>query len=129
MQVNPHAGALYGSPLVIARRSIQKASEGRAHPSAEFLDSYVRAREVQADTLIDDILEIADDSMNDWVERENARTGQTYIALNDEAIARAKLGSKRGSTSLNVSTPRSTVRRRKRHSRAIRKTRLFHRLT
>jgi hypothetical protein len=51
----------------------------------------VQARQVQADTLIDDILEIADDTMNDWVERENQRTGQTYIALNDEAIARSKL--------------------------------------
>jgi hypothetical protein len=63
----------------------------KPHPLAEFLDNYVRAREVQADTLIDDILQIADDSMNDWVEREDARTGNTYIALNAEAIARAKL--------------------------------------
>jgi terminase small subunit-like protein len=67
----------------------QKAGETNGLTS--FLDSYVRAREVQADSLIDDILEIADNSMNDWEERENKRTGGTYIALNTEAVMRAKL--------------------------------------
>ena len=37
------------------------------------------------------MLEIADDGTNDWIERQNARSGETYIALNDEAISRSRL--------------------------------------
>jgi terminase small subunit-like protein len=33
---------------------------------AEFRDQYARAREVQADYLAEEILEIADDGRNDW---------------------------------------------------------------
>lgn len=57
----------------------------------EFLDSYVRAREVQMDAAIDEILEIADNGMNDWELRENSRTGGSYVSLNAEAVARSKL--------------------------------------
>jgi len=35
----------------------------------EFRDQYALAREAQADTLFDDILDIADDGRNDWMER------------------------------------------------------------
>ena len=57
----------------------------------EFCRKYARAKEAQADRFNEELTEIADDSRNDWIERENARTGQTFVALNDEAIARAKL--------------------------------------
>jgi hypothetical protein len=53
----------------------ERAGDTRA---GRVLGQFVRARQVQADTLIDDILEIAADTMNDWVERENARTGQYH---------------------------------------------------
>jgi len=51
----------------------------------EFVVQYTRAREVQADTLIDETLDIADDSTNDWMERR----GQ--IVENGEAIQRSRL--------------------------------------
>ncbi len=35
----------------------------------EFRDQYTLAREAQADTLFDDIIDIADDGRNDWMER------------------------------------------------------------
>ena len=35
----------------------------------DFRDQYALAREAQADTLFDDILDIADDGRNDWMER------------------------------------------------------------
>ena len=38
--------------------------------NADFAEQYTRARELQADALFDDILEIADDARNDWMERE-----------------------------------------------------------
>lgn len=55
-----------------------------------FADQYAHAREAQADTLFDECLDIVDDGRNDWVERER-RDGSTYVALNDEAIARSRL--------------------------------------
>lgn len=57
----------------------------------EFCQKYARAKELQADRFNEEIVEIADDGTNDWIEKENARTGRTYIALNEEAIARSRL--------------------------------------
>lgn len=57
----------------------------------EFREQYACAKQAQADYFAEELLDIADDGRNDWEERENTRTGAAYIALNDEAIARAKL--------------------------------------
>jgi len=54
-------------------------------------DQYARAKDACAELLADEIVDIAEDGRNDWVERENARTGETYIALNREAIERSRL--------------------------------------
>lgn len=51
-----------------------------------FLDQYVRAREIQAENWADEILEIADDGTNDWVEREVGGK-----ALDPEHISRSRL--------------------------------------
>jgi hypothetical protein len=51
---------------------------------------YARAREQLMDFWEDEAIEIADDGRNDWEEREGKR-GETYIALNKEAIDRSKL--------------------------------------
>lgn len=56
-----------------------------------FQDHYARARGIQADNYADEIIEISDDSTNDWVERENQRTGETYTELNHEHIQRSRL--------------------------------------
>lgn len=49
------------------------------------------AREAGEEAILDECIDIADDSRNDWVERENKRTGGTYIALNEEAVQRSKM--------------------------------------
>lgn len=57
--------------------------------NAAFRDQYARARELQADTLFDDILEISDDARNDWMER-NPEKGGGY-ELNGDHIQRSRL--------------------------------------
>jgi hypothetical protein len=57
---------------------------------AEFRDQYARAREIQADHFADEILEIADDGTNDWVERKNA-DGSTYETINQDHVQRSRL--------------------------------------
>jgi hypothetical protein len=56
-----------------------------------FRDQYARAREAQADTLVDDILEIADDGRNDWMERKNSDGEAIGWQENGEAIRRSVL--------------------------------------
>ena len=56
----------------------------------EFRDQYARAHETRALVMADEVLEIADDNRNDWVEREN-KDGTTYVELNDEAIQRSRM--------------------------------------
>lgn len=56
---------------------------------AEFRARYARARETQADTLFDEMLEIADDSRNDWMERRTQK--DTGCVANGENIQRSKL--------------------------------------
>jgi hypothetical protein len=51
-----------------------------------FADMYARAREEQAETMADEIIEIADESSSDWMITERG----TEI-VNNEAISRSKL--------------------------------------
>lgn len=55
----------------------------------EFRDQYAQAREVQADTIVDEILEIADDARNDWMERQG--DDGAGVQVNSEHIQRARL--------------------------------------
>lgn len=55
-----------------------------------FSGQYARAREVQLDHWVDEIIEIADDSSNDWLERET-KSGRKIRVLDQEAIMRARL--------------------------------------
>lgn len=57
----------------------------------EFSDQYRRAREAQADTLFDDILTIADDGRNDWMEKVNADGENIGWQVNGEAMRRSQL--------------------------------------
>lgn len=54
-----------------------------------FQDQYARAREAQADSLFDDVLEIADDSRNDWMERNGE--GDVGWVLNGDHIQRTRV--------------------------------------
>ncbi len=56
-----------------------------------FANQYARAREAQADALFDDIIEIADDGTNDWMERKNADGESIGWAENGEALRRSVL--------------------------------------
>lgn len=55
----------------------------------ELFDRYTRARHIGADVLFDELIDIADDGTNDWVERDESRGGGYEI--NGEAIQRSKL--------------------------------------
>ena len=51
---------------------------------------YAQAKEIGAETLADELLEIADDSRNDYVERHRV-DGSAYIAFQDENVKRSAL--------------------------------------
>lgn len=51
---------------------------------------YARAREIQADALFDEILDIADDGSNDWMDRKR-EDGSIEETLNHEALQRSRL--------------------------------------
>lgn len=60
----------------------------RLHP--EFDAEYLRARELMLDRWSDEIVEIAEDATNDWMERE-AANGRTFTVVNSECVQRSKL--------------------------------------
>ena len=57
---------------------------------ASFRDRYARAREAQADALFDEMLDIADDGSNDWIELKRD-DGSTDTVLDHEHVQRSKL--------------------------------------
>jgi hypothetical protein len=58
---------------------------------ADFREQYTRARESQADALFDEILDIADDGTNDWMERHDEQGGNIGWKENGEALQRSRL--------------------------------------
>jgi hypothetical protein len=60
-----------------------------------FRDQYARAREAQADALVEECLEIADDGTNDWMERRSEAEKGAGISngwvLNGEHVQRSRL--------------------------------------
>lgn len=59
------------------------------HP--EFSQQYARAREAQAESMFEEMLEIADDGSNDWMER-TGKDGETGDKVVDhEHVSRSKL--------------------------------------
>jgi hypothetical protein len=57
----------------------------------EFRQQYEIAREIQAETLADELLDIADDGTNDWVERFDKDGGDSTYTLNGEHVQRSRL--------------------------------------
>ncbi len=57
----------------------------------DFQDQYARAREYQADTIFDEILDIADDGSNDWMEKFDSEGGNIGWKENGEAIGRSRI--------------------------------------
>lgn len=56
----------------------------------EFAENYARAREDQADTFADELVSIADDASDDYVNRQR-EDGSTYVAIDHDHINRARL--------------------------------------
>lgn len=57
----------------------------------DFFHQYAKAKEAGMEHLAEELLEIADDGKNDWMERQgNAEEGSAYY-VNGEAIARSRL--------------------------------------
>lgn len=56
-----------------------------------FRGKYTRAREIQAEVLVDEMQEIADDGRNDWMERLNKDGDCVGWTVNGEAVARSKI--------------------------------------
>lgn len=57
----------------------------------QFRDQYARARELQADAIADEILDIADDGSNDWMERHNSDGENIGWQFNGEAARRSQI--------------------------------------
>lgn len=56
-----------------------------------FAQQYARARDDQADAIFDEILDIADDGKNDWMERHDEEGGNMGWRENGEALNRSKI--------------------------------------
>lgn len=54
-----------------------------------FRDQYARARESQADALVEECIDIADDGSNDWMERNQGEN--VGYAVNGEHVQRSRL--------------------------------------
>lgn len=57
----------------------------------EFTEQYAKAMEARADAMFDELLEIADDGTNDWMEKKNAEGEIVGWTLNGEHVQRSKL--------------------------------------
>jgi hypothetical protein len=57
----------------------------------EFRDQYARAKEESADAMADEVLDIADDGTNDWMERLGKDGDSLGWQLNGEHVQRSKL--------------------------------------
>lgn len=67
----------------VCRWLASSETEGAAAHLRRFREQYARAREMQADTLFDEMLDIADDGVNDYMGED-----ETY---NGDAVQRSKL--------------------------------------
>lgn len=59
------------------------------HP--EFLEQYEKAKELQADTLAEEMLDIADDGSNDWMEKHDKDGENIGWQINGEHVQRSRL--------------------------------------
>jgi hypothetical protein len=57
----------------------------------DFRNQYATAREMQAEILADELLEIADDGRNDWMEKQDQNGAMTGWRENGEAMRRSQL--------------------------------------
>ena len=88
---------------IASGRSLRKVSQDKGMPNIstvmywlldedkkDFLEQYKAARDIQAEIWADELTDIADDSSNDYMERE-LRDGHTIDVVNTENIQRSRL--------------------------------------
>lgn len=61
------------------------------HDNQSFRDQYARAKEIGIEALAEDILDIADDATNDWMERFDKDGQNVAWQLNGEAVRRSQI--------------------------------------
>jgi hypothetical protein len=61
------------------------------HADAAFRDQYARAKEIGIEAIAEDILDIADDASNDWMERRDAEGANAGWQFNGEAARRSQI--------------------------------------
>jgi hypothetical protein len=93
--------AICADPVMPARATVFRWLTG----NEEFRRSYALARESRAEELLDEILEIADDSSGDYVERV-LPDGKVVMVPNPENIRHARLRIKARKWALARMTPR-----------------------
>lgn len=59
--------------------------------NGDFVEQYARAREAQQDAFADEILDIADDGTNDWMEKHSKDGESIGWVVNGEAVQRSRL--------------------------------------
>lgn len=57
------------------------------------IDQYTLARQMQAELMADEIIDISDDGRNDFMERKESKSGEIYYVTNNESVQRSKLRS------------------------------------
>jgi hypothetical protein len=57
----------------------------------EFSNQYTKARQIQAETFVDELMDIADDGSNDWMERTGKDGENLGWVVNGEAVQRSRL--------------------------------------
>ena len=55
-----------------------------------FREQYETARNIQAEMMFEELVEIADDGSNDWMEKER-QNGETFTVVDSEHIQRSRL--------------------------------------
>jgi hypothetical protein len=55
-----------------------------------FWEQYEKARNIQAELMFEELVEIADDGTNDWMEKER-QNGETFTVVDSEHIQRSRL--------------------------------------
>jgi hypothetical protein len=75
----------------MACRKARSTSRGWATNREGFSPKYTRAREIQAMSIADELLEIADDARNDWMQRPGRSDDDPGWQLNSEHVQRSRV--------------------------------------
>ena len=98
----PELGDQICARIATSSKSLKRICEADDMPSAvtvytwlrtypDFLNQYARAREDQQDLLVEETIDIADDSRNDYMEELDAKGDVKAVYFNKENVQRSRL--------------------------------------